>query len=304
MKNIFTTLIFIFYFCSSLFSVSFVNYVTYSNPTAGTIIIWINSDTGFGEGTMAQIRYGTPAQFSGFVAGEFDDVTTPGANWKVTISYPVTESSVDIEIAACTDFNNCNTSTGILYSGFVNTAGGLLLPVELTSFKATPRTNTVTVNWSTASETNNDYFEVEKSIDSQNWSSLGKINGRGTTIEQNQYTFVDESPSPGNNYYRLKQVDFDGAFEYSNIAMATINKRKTTFYPNPVENQLFIKSENLNDGDVLEIYSMQGVLMSSFLISDNTITTINCENFNTGIYLLEIRNESGTMKKTHRFLKN
>ncbi|MFO7525080.1 MAG: T9SS type A sorting domain-containing protein [Ignavibacteriaceae bacterium] len=98
------------------------------------------------------------------------------------------------------------------------------IPVELISFLASVNNNNVTLNWYTASEVNNAGFEIERKAPSlsppkgettEGWERIGFVEGEGTTTETNYYTFIDEELSRGKYYYRLKQIDFDGTFEYS-----------------------------------------------------------------------------------------
>ncbi len=101
---------------------------------------------------------------------------------------------------------------------------GSTLPVELTGFNAKPAPQGVDLSWNTASERNNNYFAVERSADGRNFSEIGKINGAGESSSAKEYGFTDPKPLKGVNYYRLKQMDFDGQFEYSKIVSVTIGK--------------------------------------------------------------------------------
>ncbi len=118
------------------------------------------------------------------------------------------------------------------------------LPVELVSFEAQlTKENEVLLNWKTASEQNNRGFEVQRadetaSLDELTWRSLGFMAGNGTTVESHQYSFLDEKPTPGVNYYRLSQSDFDGKEEYSQIESVELPVLENNFtdlkiYPNP-----------------------------------------------------------------------
>ena len=117
-----------------------------------------------------------------------------------------------------------------------------VVPVELTSFTATVMQNTVILNWQTATETNNSGFELQRSQMSNvkgqtDWQVVGFVPGFGTTTEPKSYSFIDENLSAGKYQYRLKQIDFDGTFEYSNTIDVEINS-PTEFsleqnYPNP-----------------------------------------------------------------------
>jgi hypothetical protein len=154
-------------------------------------------------------------------------------------------------------------SAGEVVSHLIGTAGIFkiaVLPVELLSFDAKPVDDNVILNWSTASEINNNYFEVEKSNDGKKFKTFQFVSGAGNSTIQNDYSTVDESPSPGINYYRLKQVDFDGTISYSPIVAVEINS-SNVFYvmPNPAIDKLELVfgssgKENLQ----LTIYNMQG----------------------------------------------
>ena len=91
------------------------------------------------------------------------------------------------------------------------------IPVELTSFNAAVSGNEIILSWSTASELNNLGFEVQRSNDETEFAAVGFVDGHGTTTEQYTYSYVDRNLSNGTIYYRLKQLDFNGSYEYSNI---------------------------------------------------------------------------------------
>jgi len=92
-----------------------------------------------------------------------------------------------------------------------------ILPVELVNFRATATEFGNLLQWETASERDNDFFEVQRSGDTQNWEAVAKIPGNGNSDVIISYEYLDLNPQPGRNFYRLKQVDFDGAFEFSYI---------------------------------------------------------------------------------------
>ncbi len=91
------------------------------------------------------------------------------------------------------------------------------IPVELTSFTALVNESDITLNWMTATEINNSGFYVERRNGIESWNNLGFIEGHGTTTEKQSYNFVDKNLVSGIYYYRLKQIDNDGSFEYSNV---------------------------------------------------------------------------------------
>jgi len=120
-----------------------------------------------------------------------------------------------------------------------------IIPVELTTFTANVEQNAVSLNWQTATETNNSGFEIERkqvgspqsSVSNQDWNQIAFVPGFGTTTEPKSYSFTDQNLSSGSYQYRLKQIDFDGSFEYSNTVEVEISS-PTEFaleqnYPNP-----------------------------------------------------------------------
>ena len=91
------------------------------------------------------------------------------------------------------------------------------LPIELTRLNARVENNVVRLEWETASETNNDFFTVEKSSDAINFEKLTIVQGAGNSTKQIRYSIIDDSPINGISYYRLKQTDFDGLLEFSGV---------------------------------------------------------------------------------------
>jgi len=110
-----------------------------------------------------------------------------------------------------------------------------VLPVELLFFKASLSNEKVKLTWATASEINFDFFSVEKSGNGLDFYEVARVGGRGTTSERQDYSLIDEKPLIGNNYYRLKSVDYDGYSEYYNVVIIDFGGgRKSFIYPNPV----------------------------------------------------------------------
>jgi len=132
---------------------------------------------------------------------------------------------------------------GYVYSNETTVYINVIVPVELLNFTAYVNNNNIHLEWTTATETNNLGFEIEKKTGE--WRKIGFVTGHGTTIEQQHYSFVDESISSGNYQYRLKQIDYDGTFEYSDIVEVEVSL-PTEFsleqnYPNPFNPTTTIK---------------------------------------------------------------
>lgn len=130
------------------------------------------------------------------------------------------------------------------------------LPITLIGFSAKQVRKAVELNWSTASEIDNDYFEIEKSIDGTEFFAIGKVNGAINSTEIRTYTFSDTEINKGMFFYRLKQVDLDKQFTYSPIVSVRVGEVVTSnisfsVYPNPTTETLFITHEGLAEGRIM-----------------------------------------------------
>jgi autotransporter-associated beta strand protein len=145
-----------------------------------------------------------------------------------------------------------NTTTGTVISGSLVTSfspftlgsstGNNPLPIELLDFTANLNDKKVNLNWTTATEINNDYFTVEKAKDATNFEFVAKVPTAGNSNTLKKYATQDEKPYQGLSYYRLKQVDFDGTFNYSKIVAIDflIDDYGVSIYPNPTSNLITI----------------------------------------------------------------
>ncbi len=145
------------------------------------------------------------------------------------------------------------------------------VPVELISFNANVKGNTVQLNWQTSTETNNSGFDVERKISGQQFEKIGFVQGRGTTSELTNYSYVDDKTVDGIIIYRLKQIDFDGTSEYSNEVLVDVNTiyeyALEQNYPNP-----FNPVTNIN----YTIASQSKVLLTIYnSIGEEVATLIN-----------------------------
>lgn|GEM_PF-1086070 len=181
---------------------------------------------------------------------------------------------------------------------FTITVGNGGLPIELGSFsaKCNDKENNIKLKWSTSSETNNDYFTIEKSSDLINYTIIGNIDGAGNSNNILEYEFTDESSSSEVVYYRLKQADYDGNYEYFGpIAVACNNQDNDLInvYPNPAND--FIIVSNLPDNtERVELTDLLGNL----LLSDSNVVENKIEfkslNLAKGLYLLKIESDFQT----------
>jgi subtilisin-like proprotein convertase family protein len=170
------------------------------------------------------------------------------------------------------------------------------LPIELRSFSGLCKDEKKFLNWSTYSETNNDFFTIEKTSDLIHYSFVGKIEGAGSSNYIHEYDFSDESFTSEVVYYRLKQTDYDGKYEYFGpIAVACNNKNGNliNIYPNPARNFVIISNLPTNTERV-ELTDLLGNL----LLSDSTVVENKIElkslNLAKGLYLLKIESDYQT----------
>ncbi len=124
---------------------------------------------------------------------------------------------------------------------------GVILPVELTSFTGNNVEAGIALEWTTDSEVNNEGFEVEFSLDARSFETVGFITGNGTTNEPQSYQYIHKTNRPGSLYYRLKQMDFDGAYEYSDLIEVMREKENDgtiVIFPNPAREAFTITVSN------------------------------------------------------------
>ena len=139
------------------------------------------------------------------------------------------------------------------------------LPVELIQFSARSINKGIALQWKTASETNNKGFELEKSKDAEKWEPLTFIIGKGTTTLPQVYEFLDTDISFEFNYYRLKQIDFDERFEYSEILAVVIDPLASdiSFYPNPTRDKINLQIDKPKQ---VTVYTALGSVLDRFVL--------------------------------------
>ncbi|MFK7775228.1 MAG: T9SS type A sorting domain-containing protein [Saprospiraceae bacterium] len=184
-------------------------------------------------------------------------------------------------------------------------SGDVSLPVELISFHATPLRDAIELYWTTASETNNDGFEIEKSEDGITWKKISFEEGKGTTDLINDYQYSDLNPLVGVNYYRLKQIDFDEKFEYSQIVATGFFQKKshTTISPNPFKEKVKIElSKSFTIDTKIYIFNSLGKNMGSLIFEkDKTNQVFDVSNLKNGIYFFQITQSQSS--SIHKIIK-
>ena len=196
-----------------------------------------------------------------------------------------------------------NASRGTTRSGSAITTFGskdpsVVLPIELTSFTATCDGRSALVEWTTATEKNNDYFSLERSDDAINFTEVARVAGAGNSIEPIDYTYNDYGIHGGDNYYRLVQVDYDGTRTVSEVIVANCiepesdGEPEVLAYPNPFSSELTVVLDNFgNRAATIEVYDMLGKLIYTNKISapQNSYETIlNLSNLPPAAYTVRV----------------
>lgn len=197
--------------------------------------------------------------------------------------------------------------TGITsFSPFAVASGGAL-PVVLSKFTATKRKNSVDLQWQTLSETNCDYFGIERSNNGNDYNELSQIRGAGTTISTNDYQYTDHAPAQGDNYYRLRQVDFDGSFSYSPIRVISMNNGKDiNVIPTVAYADIRLDlSESLEADaqiDIIEV-STGRIVQTINLSAETSSQTMSVADFAAGMYFVKMINGSEVITKRFVVIK-
>ena len=161
----------------------------------------------------------------------------------------------------------------------------VVLPVTLTSFSAKAQAAGALLNWATAAELNNAYFEVERSTDGQLFTAIGKVQGSGTTNTGATYSFSDSRPLASVTYYRLRQADLDGTAAFSAVVTVTSSRKPVaTFYPNPSNSSITLP--NSPQAVQYRVYTATGQTVLTGRAAGNT--ELNVQQVPAGLYFLEL----------------
>ncbi|MFT5165766.1 MAG: hypothetical protein ACI8P3_000995 [Saprospiraceae bacterium] len=182
------------------------------------------------------------------------------------------------------------------------------LPVDLVAFSGKKVEKQVHLEWITASEENNDFFMLERSIDGRTFEAISTIQGAGSTFENQRYFYIDKNPITGVNYYRLKQVDFDGAEDFADniVAVEFYKGSLVTITPNPTKsNAIGLNYTTAQEGEVLvAVYDLTGRMIHQDLLlvekGENSFS-LKMDNLQAGMYLFRTSQDQNT--QTLKFVK-
>ncbi len=228
------------------------------------------------------------------------------ASWRLTGSCVTTSLANNTQRIA---INATASATNFFDLYFATVQSLTPLPIELLSFTADPYEDNVLCKWVTASETNNDYFEVLRSTDGVDFKKIGIVYGygAGTSTTNRSYQFIDDEECNSIRYYQLRQVDTDLKFAFSDVVAVNCNNKDNVIqlYPNPATDQLNITFYQFNKEEILiEYVDMLGKIVAS----ENYSTTKGFNkiessilNLPNGIYYLKIK--SGNPKQEDRQIR-
>jgi len=233
------------------------------------------------------------------------------ASWSFDWTAPASGGPATVEFFYAGNAANDNSNTSGDEAYFNSTTTTMPLPVELSQFDIEATSDSkVKLTWQTRSESNSDYFEIQRISEDDNniFTSIGQIGAAGDATWTIDYSFIDESPMVNQtSYYRLKQVDRDGAFDYSPIQSVEVKSQETKFsiYPNPIKNseRLNIIFENNKERTgKIQLTDMQGKVVfvaDVEMLSGNNELPINLPHLALGQYLfsLEKNNQVIEMSK-------
>jgi hypothetical protein len=146
------------------------------------------------------------------------------------------------------------------------------------------------ITWSVASQSNNDKYIIEHSLNAKDFLAIGEIKGEGNHTTERHYEFTHHTPSPGINYYRIKQIDYNGQYSYSNIADVQYegDGKTVKIYPNPSSHHITVVVEDRHKNRSLQIYNSIGLLVKEVSIANSN--TVNVSDLPQGVYSIRLKN--------------
>jgi hypothetical protein len=235
------------------------------------------------------------------------------SNWANYTYYPSVNANAHASKSNSTQNNNLNCGGAFPHScanpfvygpatvGSGGAVAGSPLPIVLEDFTATLNSDkTITLDWNTAQESNSSHITIQRSADGENWDDLGTVQAKGNSAITTAYSFIDEHPLSGNNFYRLQLVDIDNSFTYSVVTVIrTSTIGAITFYPNPARDYVNVSLGNaIKTGETVSIRlaSLTGQVMQvqNTAAGAGTVVSFRVSNYAAGVYFLSVAGQDGT----------
>ena len=269
-------------------------YICGTAVTATALTVALDGSCGDNTGSILMDLAGGSAPYR--ISGDFAaSVAATGTGIMIASGLPEDTYSVTVE-------DNC----GNTFSMNVVVDAPCALPVEMLYFEARNMDDDAMLSWATASEENNDYFSVEHSTDGANFREVGKVDGAGSSTEQQVYQFLHDETVEGLNYYRLRQVDFNGSFEYSEVKVLTFGRTyddvisiRPTIGKSLVT---LVTSQTFSSNANVLVFNTTGKLVKEYILSSGeTSLRMNIEDLPTGHYFVKVIDKK--LSYTSRFIK-
>lgn len=245
---------------------------------------WDVNATGSGFNVTLNIQWNTADETTGFDRTNMYISTNDGNGWTERAG-PLSATEVSSGIYQA-------TASGISSFSGVGAGGDVITPVTLLDFYALQVEEGIELVWHTATEIDNEKFVVERSADGLAFEAIDEVAGNGDSEDIIEYRYTDTEPLSGANYYRLKQIDYDGDFEYSPIVLAeaVIEDQEWVVYPNPFTDRLYIGLKEAGVAASIKITGITGqVIFNESMISDNRFIQLDNLDVTPGLYILEIQ---------------
>ncbi len=199
-------------------------------------------------------------------------------------------------------FSGVNLQNGDRFT-LGNTDNTAPLPITLSSFAAFPEKGNVVLEWTTQVEIDNDHFTIERSVDGSNWNPILVVPGAGNSKDVLHYSAVDENALVGVSYYRLRQTDFDGQSETSEVVKVNLlGDDRLVVYPNPSTGKFQVKALFAFDAQEIRMLDVMGRTVPTSMEVHGSTITLDATHLSAGIYFVQVATPTG--KKTVRVLKN
>ena len=182
---------------------------------------------------------------------------------------------------------------GQVPTSLLDLAASSSLPVKLTKFQVEKRNGTALISWETSQEQNSKLFEIERSGNGISFNRIGSVNARGNSNTPTSYSFSDDVPVNGVNYYRLKQIDNDGKITYSVVRSVAFNKVSNLIvYPNPAREKIELRLPSVYADATVEVINGEGRILKKFNIANINLVRLNVGSYPAGNYLIRVTTNS------------
>lgn len=257
-----------------------------TNGTNNTLVGSFNPGGGQTLNDVSRLVQSTPANFSG-----------GSVSWPISWTAPPSGAPANVQFYFAGNAANGNNMNGLGDNAYFSSSASIPLPVELSYFEVSPMKNEIVkLNWQTQSEESSDYFEIQRSQNESEFESIGRIFSAGNSTEINEYEFEDKFPILNKvSYYRLKQVDLDGKFAFSNVKSVKMERDGTlNIFPNPIKDYQVLNISYPNNNNLEKrvhiVNSMGALVFESILINKNEEDSYNFDlpKLPVGIYFVSV----------------